>query len=118
MKKGSMIVLSSLLLLSLPMWGGSRLNNESLAQSTSHEVFGQGTRKQVVLIVCETWLAKEPIMTVLASSRSEGAPDIPLGIECADAISTVLSAGFGMQHVTDIYGLRVHYIFIRQSQKW
>lgn len=118
MKKAFLIVLSSLLLLSLPMWGGSGLRNVSLAQSMSRDTFNQSAKKQVVLIVCETWLAQQPAMAVLASSSSEGAPDIPLGIECAEAISSVLSAGFGMQHVTDIYGLRVHYIFIKQSQKW
>ena len=118
MKKLVWIVLSGLLLLSVPMWGGSSLRNESLAQSVSRDPFSQSAKKQVVLIVCETWLAQQPVMTVLASSSSEGAPDIPLGIECAEAISSVLSAGFGMQHVTDIYGLRVHYIFIKQPQKW
>ena len=118
MRRASVIVLSSLLLLCLPMWGGGGLGSESLAQSTSREAFSQNTKKQVVLIVCETWLAEVPVMTVLASSSSQGAPDVPLGIECADAVSSVLSAGFTMQHVTDIYGLRVHYIFIKQSQKW
>jgi len=116
MRKVSMIVLSGLLLLSLPMWGGSRWGCESFAQSTSREAFAQNTRKEVVLIVCETWIGVQPIMTVLASSSSAGAPDIPLGIECADAISKVLSAGFVMEHVTDIYGLRVHYIFIKPLQ--
>jgi len=118
MRRVFLIVLSNLLLLSLPMWGGNRLGHEAFAQSTSREAYGQSTKKQVVLMVCETWLAKEPVMTVLASSSSEGSPDVPLGIECAEAISSVLSAGFAMQHVTDIYGLRVHYIFIKQSQKW
>ncbi len=118
MRRMFLILLSNLLILSLPMWGGNKLSHEAVAQSASREAYGQGIKKQVVLIVCETWLALEPVMTVLASSSSEGAPEIPLGSECAEAVSSVLSAGFGMQHVTDIYGLRVHYIFIKQSPKW
>jgi len=107
MKGMFLSMLSILLLVVLPLCGSNRLNQEAFAQDMSREGPVRNAKKQVVLMVCETWLTKSPVMEVLASSSSEGAPDIPLGIECAEAIASVLNVGFRMQNITDIYGLRV-----------
>ena len=54
------------------------------------------------------------MITVLASSSSEGAPDVPLGSECAQALASVLNTGFRIRDIQSIIGFRVH-LYSRQK---
>ena len=110
------VLLSNSLLAALLTWGGSRLNHEASAQGKDHDGGpARGRNAEVVVIVCETDIVSTPsVITVLASSSSEGAPTVSVGSECAQALASVLDAGFRLRDATSILGLRVQYTLINR----
>lgn len=110
MKRTFWIVLSTALLAVLLTWGGNRLRYEASAQDKDHEGPIHQGKAEVVVIVCETDIGSvPPVITVLASSSSRGAPTVSVGSECAQALASVLTAGFRIRDAASLLGLRVQY---------
>jgi len=87
------MVLSVSLLAVLWTWGGNALSFDA---STA-----RNSQSQAVVIVCfnNGPVANPPIL-VYSSSSSTGAPAVPVGSECAQALASVLTAGFELSSVT------------------
>ena len=85
------MVLSASLLAVLWTWGGNASSYDAPAARNS----------QAVVIVCfnNGPVANPPIL-VYSSSSSTGAPAVPVGSECAQALASVLTAGFELSSVT------------------
>ena len=99
------MVLSASLLAVLWTWGGNPLSYDASA--------AQHSQSQVVVIICseDGFNPLHPI-TVQRSSSSAGAPAVPVGSECAQALASVLTAGFQLSsNVTA--GMGVQYTLIK-----
>jgi hypothetical protein len=100
MKSAFLIPLSTLIPVCLLIGGG--LSREAFAQGTNQRTPTFNRNQQVITLVCEANIASQPaVVQVLAISRSEEAPKIEIGSECAPALASALNAGF---RVLDVQG--------------
>jgi hypothetical protein len=92
-----LMILSASLLAVLWTWGGN--------PSSSDAQPGQNHSKAVIIQCTLLSIGPDPavggpyIISVSVSSSSAGAPVVPNGGECAQAIASVLAAGFQLDNV-------------------
>lgn len=68
--------------------------------SLKSDAFAQSQPSEVVNLICmgDFWVSP-PSFSVVASSSSAGAPPIPLGTTCAQALANLLNADFKIKDV-------------------
>ena len=101
------MVLSASLLAVLWTWGGNPLSYDASAARNS--------QSQVVVILCsEDSFLQPPPITVHSSSSSAGAPMVAAGngSSCAQALASVLSAGFQLTSNV-VAGMGVQYTLVK-----
>ena len=109
MKSTSWMVLAPSLLAGLLTWAEIPLSYDaSAAQGQDSEDASRKGKAEVVIIVCQGVGTGTPIgsppytLTVAGVSRSAGGPAVQVGAECAQAVASVLSAGFQLRDVADL----------------
>jgi len=114
MKRTSWTLLAAFLLTGLSTWGEIPLSHDAAAaQSQDSEDASRKGKAEVVIIVCGPVGTGTPIgsapfnVTVQGVSRSSGGPAVQVGGECAQALASVMSAGFRLRDVAvhDFAGL-------------
>ena len=106
------MVLSASLLAVLGTWGGNPSSFD--ASAASKESQGKAVIIQCVLENTNPDPAGAGpwIIRVFASSSSAGAPSVPSGGDCAQAVASVLAAGFQLDNVA-ISSFGPQYTFIK-----
>ena len=106
MKSTSWMVLAPSLLAGLLTWAEIPLTYDaSAAQGQDSEDASRKGKAEVVIIVCQPVGTGTPIgsapflVTVEGFSRSGGGPAVQVGGECAQALASVMSAGFRIRDV-------------------
>ena len=98
------MVLSVSLLAVLWTWGGNALSFDASTARSS--------QSQAVVFIClNNGQGANPPILVLSSSSSVGAPVVLPGSECAQALASVLTAGFQLSNVAG--GMGVQYTLIK-----
>jgi len=113
MKSTSWKVLAPSLLIGLLTWIAIQSNYDvSAAQGQDSEDASRRGKAEVVIIICQTVGMGTPIgsspysVLVQGVSRSGGGPAVQVGSECAQAVASVMSAGYRIRNVgtLSIYG--------------
>ena len=106
MKSTSWMVLATFLLAGLLTCAEIPLSHDAAAaQGQDSEDASRKGKAEVVIIVCQTVGTGTPIgsapfnVTVEGVSRSGGGPAVQVGGECAQALASVMSAGFRLRDV-------------------
>ena len=99
-------VLAVSLLTGLWMWGGAPFSiDASAALNQDSEDTSRRGKAEVVIIICQLVGTGTPIgsapynVTVAGVSHSAGGPAVQVGGECAQALASVMSAGFRLRDV-------------------
>lgn len=91
------------LLAATPLIGLLTLGGVLLDHTAVSAAQGQDSKAEVVIILCGAGTGLPPPqnenITVAASSSSGGAPTVQVGVQCAQALVSVLSAGFQLRDV-------------------
>ena len=106
MKSTSWRVLAPSLLIGLLTWAAIPLNYDVYAaQGQDSEDASRRGKAEVVIIICQAVGTGTPIgsppynVTVQGVSRSGGGPTVQVGGECAQAVASVMSAGYQLRDV-------------------
>jgi hypothetical protein len=99
-------VLAPSLLIGLLTWAAIPLNYDvSAAQGQDSEDASRRGKAEVVIIICQAVGTGTPIgsppynVTVQGVSRSGGGSTVQVGGECAQAVASVMSAGYRLRDV-------------------
>ena len=103
------MVLSIFMLTVLWTWGGNPLSFDA---SAAQDASPKGKVEAVVIICFNNSPVANPPILVYGSSSSAGAPAVSVGSECAQALASVLTAGFQLSTVTNAFS-GVQYTLIK-----
>jgi hypothetical protein len=109
-------MLSASLLAGLLTWGNVPWGNDASAAQGHDPDNTLGTGKaEAVIIVCRVSPDFPPTQLFVAGfSKSSGAPEVQVGAQCAQALASVLSAGFRLRDVAIIEQLSTQYTLINR----